>query len=677
MAGAAAANDWITPQDSSGPNDWSAPGGGAPPTPPERDWWTNQELGLYKGLTHPLDRVALGISSIPFVGDTVNAGLHAVGAPTLPEYAASHRSLIQQGQNLGYKPGAAGEFVGDVAGTAPAAFLGPFAGGVVAGGLLSDSDSVGGTVGDMLLGGIGGKAGDLAVRGLAYASRPVTRFVGNKIANWTQPLQSAARDAGQYVYGLLGEKTPQALRDAAVAAGGKPILGAEALGRPGVNALATLGRRSGTTADLLAGALTDRSAQMSDRILGDYATAAGINPAAARGDMDALLQTGRKEAGTLYDTALSAPGAVWNGDLKTLVQRPVIRKAARQAADDLRNAGIEPTTYGLDIDAEGNFLPPRVSGSPNALAAPGASGTGARGALGPTAQAWDLIKKNVAGQVERDAFGRIVPDSISRGNYNIGVANRDLTKALRDAIPGYGDALDRSGDYLSLNSAFSRGQDFIMKPGVTPAQVATTLKGLSPAELQAFRGGMANKLFDLSQNARLTPKVFDRPAIRQKLTAALGQGAADDFLSKMATEAGLLRTGGRMMPGTGSITSDVMNTTAEQDQAASSALMDAIYAGAHMAHGNVPAAGARLLSALRRFSPARANRMGEATRDEVGRLLMMHPTDLANHLDAMSGSFDPAAVARVSGAINAARVPVRAGTAALLTAPAAAQPAQQ
>lgn len=656
----------------------------APPASQSTGVIPEEALGFYQGLMHPIDRAALGLEAlankIPGVGSTINAVGSALGMPSAAQAAQAHQNYIAQKEAAGVQPGAIGEFAGNVAGTLPLAALGPVSGGAAAGALLSNSGTVGGTLEDMALGAAGGKVADLATSGAAALSKPLTRYALGKVQNWTAPLASATRDAGQYVSDLLGDRMPDVLRQSVANAGDKPILAAEALGQGGIKGLATFARRSGQTGDVLGGMLADRAAGASDRILGDYATAAGIDPAAARGDMDTLLANGRAQAGDLYSAALSQPGPIWNQALAALAKRPIIRKAALAAANDLRNGGIEPATVGLRLDSEGNpLLAGPAPSAPGGLAVvqPGSGGTFT---AGPTAQAWDLIKKNVADQVARDPFGKIIPDSINRGNFHINVANKDLTSALRDAIPGYGDALDKAGDYLSVNNAFKSGQNFIMEPNVTAAQMANQVKKLSPAELQAFKGGVANKLFDMAQNSKLTGKIFDRPLIQQKLTTALGPENATDFLNNMKIEKTMQQAGNRMMPGTGSITSDVENTTNEQDEATANALMDAFYGGAHLASGNYKAAGGSLLSAMRRFSPARANRMSEATRDEAGRLLMMSPNDLATHLEGMGSIFNQARANQVAGAVRSARLPIRSAVVSALPSigpPAAANGAQQ
>ncbi len=198
----------------------------------------------------------------------------------------------------------------------------------------------------------------------------------------------------------------------------------------------------------------------------------------------------------LYRQALSQPGGVMTPDLGNLLQRPIIRKAMGAAANDIRNGGGDPAAVGLHFDEAGN-----MTATPT-----------------PTAEAWDLTKKALGYSVERDAFGNPLPTSKSPGNYNINAANQTLSRALSDALPGYGDALKTSGDYLRLQSAFDRGQKAILNPGITADQVANHVATLSPGELNAYRAGIANKLFNMQQNGQLGRQTL--PPSRARLHSA-------------------------------------------------------------------------------------------------------------------------------------------------------------
>lgn len=493
------------------------------------------------------------------------------------------------------------------------------------------------------------------------AATGVGRSAGNlaRMATGAEMTPEAAETAARSYVGNLMQragKTPQSLREAQAAAQSKPIIAAEGLGPSGIAAAATLARRQGETPEVLGSLLRERMEGTGDRALNDFAEGAGIDPRAAQGDIDSLVKAGREKAAPLFDYALSPNQPVWNDELAQLAQRPVIRKAARMAAEDLRNAGREPTMLGIRLDSEGNpLLGPQegeegsnlaaVRGTAPTVSQPGSGGVYSRG---PTPEAWDLIRKNVGAQVERDPFGKILPDSRSRGNYNINVANRALTGALRDAIPGYGEALDASGDYLSAQKAFNDGQSMIFKSTVPAAKFASHYGSLSAPEQEAFKGGMANALYNEVQKGRLRPQRFAAPILRDKVTAALGPDAAGPFLDKMKIEAQMAKSGARMAPGVGSITSDVLNETSDQDANLRQAAVNGGYALAHLKSGNWMLGSSHLASMFRNLGLiAHDTAMAPAVRNEAGRMLMMAPEELGAYLEGHAAAPAPGRIGRL------------------------------
>lgn len=419
--------------------------------------------------------------------------------------------------------------------------------------------------------------------------------------------------ANQFLAKALAEQNanPQTIEQNAIPNRGQ--LGAEAMGPSGVSMLATLGRRPGATGEALANALVTRAAAAPSRIMDDYATAAGIQPEAAKGNIDALVDAGRTAAAPLYKAALDGTTATRTPELEALMQRPIIKKAMAAAANDLRNGGEDPGAIGLHFDEAGNMTQ----------------------RIDPTSAAWDLTKKALGQSVERDAFGNRLPDSKSPGNFRINRASGELTAALKDAIPGYGDALKQSGDYLSLQSAFDAGQKHILSASVTAKQVADHIADLTPAEVDAYKGGIANEIFNKAQNARLAPRILNTPAVQDKLSIALGSDKAKTFLTGVQQEIDLAKSGGRMMPGTGSITSDVLMNAGDQDMGAN------VIAGAHAARalghglsGNIVGAVPSTVAALRHFAPdlLKTGGMNTEVRNALGKALMLPPQDLAARL---------------------------------------------
>lgn len=399
---------------------------------------------------------------------------------------------------------------------------------------------------------------------------------------------------------------------------GKPITTAEAMGRTGVSQLGALARRSGSTGDTLGAVLAERAQGTPGRILGDFAKAANISPAHAAGNVDAMVKDLETQAEPLYKSALSDPGPVWNTDLANLAERPVVKKAIAQVGSDMLNAGQSPTTLGIAIDPDtGSFvLNPDLSTSTASY---------------PTATTWDAVKKAIGRQVERSPItGRPLPDSQSSGNYGIRTATRDLTNVLAGdgtpqnpgAIPGYRAALDKAGDYLSLQDAFDRGGKLLTNPNVNEAQFGQVYNDLDEASQHAFRAGFANKMYDMAQNGQLKPQAFRAPRIQDKLNIVLGPQNASDFLTNLGLEGNLAASGQRMAPGVNSPTFELSNAAAEQEGGPN------VLGILHALHNPLGAVGKAISAGV-------SVGTSPQVRSEMGRLLIQDPGASASELQAL------------------------------------------
>lgn len=407
---------------------------------------------------------------------------------------------------------------------------------------------------------------------------------------------------------------------------GKGMTTAEAIGRPGVSSLGALARRSGATPDLLEAQLRERAANAPSRILDDFASASGIHPDEAAGNVEALASRLQGEAKPLYDAALDNPQPVWSADLAKLAERPAIKKAIDAAGRSMLNAGHDPRAVGMAVDPDtGAFvLNSDLSQSTQSV---------------PTAATWDKVKKMVGALVQRDSVtGRVIrTGDIGIQNGDLATAARDLTQTLagdpahgvQGAIPGYRAALDKAGDYLSMQDAFERAQGAYLKPGVSAKAFAKTYGDLSEPEQKAWLAGMAAKLSDQLQAGRLTPRMLMLPHVQGKTAAVLGDEPAGEFLSRVAQEARLAATGGRMMPGAGSPTMELLNAAGEQDAGPS-------YAGLALRALRRPGA---TLGAL---YDAGQSRIGSPqVRNELGRLLMQPPEATAAEFNGWTPPLRP------------------------------------
>lgn len=339
---------------------------------------------------------------------------------------------------------------------------------------------------------------------------------------------------------------------------------------------------------------------------------------AAASERDHILETMR---GAQADAANGVKGGMWSPRLAQFLGDPIIKQGI--------NRGLE--VQRLESLAAGERFNPMeyaVTGA-NEAGEPIVSRT-------PNARLLDTAKRGLD-EIINDAkdpqTGRIAWNDRLRA---VDGVRRSLLTEMDRLNPDYANARNAAGDYLSARTAFERGQNTILNPNVTAKQVQDLLGTFSTAERDSFKGGIANKLFNQAQNARLSALLVKTPLLRQKMVAALGEDAANTFIKNVGREGDLAQSANRMMPRTNSITSDVNNAVAEQD-AGSNALNVASKfssAGANLAHGKPLAAAISAIHAAGTAFPdfMKTRGMPVDVRDEVGRLLMSSPEDMARAL---------------------------------------------
>lgn len=579
------------------------------------------------------------------VGYTAGDAFHAVMQANKERSADFHAAhpiadtSLQIGSGL-LTPGlgAAGEFIGGAKSLGGAAVRSAGVGGLIGsvagagnadGGLI---DRAKGSAAGLIAGGLVGAAAPVAVRGavglinrggaaVSEAASSASRALGRPEPVQTltpQAAQSAKDRALAYVTDMVARsgKSVDELVSHPAEAMGKPVTAAEAIGRTGQYQLQTLGKRSGTTPDALEGMLEARRLDAPNRITADISDTLGVHPEAAKGSIDTLVERGQAAAKPLYDSALSGTDPVTTPTLEKLTNRPVIQKALKSVAQQILNAGEDPMAHGLEVTGMmDNGLPQAVT------------------MKAPTAKTWDMVKKAVANQVERHPItNKPLPDSISEGNRGVTVASKDLTAALRDAIPDYGKALDTAGDYLSHQSAFERVKGAVFKTQLTHGDFAKMWTGFSPSQQEAARAAIANDFHNLAQNGRLNPRLFNTQSVRNKLTTAFGPERTNALIARIEQEA-LLAKGQRMTPGTNSTTGESAFTGDEQGSEmgliAAKGIGKALMGDGHGAARDL---GRTAIEGL--LAPVRGARtpLAQASRDEVGRLLQLKPSELAAEL---------------------------------------------
>lgn len=470
--------------------------------------------------------------------------------------------------------------------------------------------AAGGALGAGLAGGIG-VAPSLLARtgsGVAEAASRVARGFGVAPAE-AAITPRATRAAEQYVAGLVGGSGADITANPAGLLG-KPITAAEAIGPNGVSQVAALARRSGRTGLLAQDQLGARAAETQQRVVQDFADLTGVDPAGSADVIANLADRGRKAATPFYEAAYARPGAVRSPLLDSLMERPSVRRALGNAVNIAREEGRDPTTLGFVFDEAGDVLHVRE----------------------PSMQTLDYVKRGLDDVLDgyRDPTTRRL-NLDTQGRAVVGT-----TKALRDEMirlnPAYGEALQAGGDPIRLEAAFNDAPKLFAQ-AMDERTFSRRIASMGENERGAVVAGLADKLFNDAQAGRLRPRALRIPAYQNKLSALMGPENAASFMQRIDAEIAMAAQGGRMAPGSNSITGEVTQAIREQDQGVG---LFADLARNIEQSGPIGGATRTALSAVsapvagfvRGFqAPA-----GQPVRDEIGRLLLGTPDDLLSML---------------------------------------------
>jgi hypothetical protein len=728
-------------------------------------------VGLMKALPGPKPTLRpVAIPAKPLVQRSIDAGRQALATGARNAVTGAMIS----GGYAAAQPGTADERA-----TAARNALLP---GAVAG-VAAPAVAKGVTTGARLAIGAAKPVGAVTSEAVDAASRALT---GKTTTDQVQPLTEAQQAQGRTAAVKWLQRqgvTPEGLAAARTAAGGKPITTAEAIGPSGISQATGLARRAGTTPATAEATMAARAGDRSARILNDIHETTGVDPVAAQGDINAIVQNGQAAAGPLYDAIRNDPTPIWSPQLEALSKRPKTAEAIQTAISQMRSEGRDPHALGLtfmedpesaardipvDLDAaapasaprgparapsqglsvlryiaknggitddrgemsardaqtwhvgkpfmpklignggsaddwgvklqEAGYLPPgdrpserdvyglvdrELSGNPvhpiysqqpdaaamdrflnrNAFGERAAWEANHGGDVPspeqyqgssqpttspvdmkqPTAETWDLVKRALQRNVERHPLtGAPLPDSVSAGNHAVNTEATALTAELRKVIPGYGDALDTAGDYLSAKGAYDRAKGVLFSPSKDPRDFASYFQGLSPAEQNATRASLANDIFSKVNNGQLRPGSFAVPAVQQKLATVFGPDAASALVDRMSTEAKMSAASARMTPNLNSVTPDVMGAEADRSN-----LDSAIHLGgaAVNALSGRPVAAARgVARAAVPFIAAARQPVDMASRNALGDILYQSPQatiDLMRSLDTSPNAFAP------------------------------------
>lgn len=250
------------------------------------------------------------------------------------------------------------------------------------------------------------------------------------------------------------------------------------------------------------------------------------------------------------DIANNTPGAIWSPRVQMFLDDPVMKQGLRKGLEVQRLEALaegrkfSPTEFGVTgFDEAGD---PIISTVPNMRLLD----SGKRGL--------DEILKEA-----KDATtGRINWTDRLRAIDNV---RRSYIGELDNLNPRYKAARDQAGDYLSAVQAFDDGGKMLLNGKLTEKQFAEHIERLSPADREAFKGGIANHVFDMAQNGKLAPKAFGTPRVRSKLASVFGEEQADRLIGALSTENRMTAFARKRSPGSESPTAEYSAEFAEMD----------------------------------------------------------------------------------------------------------------
>lgn len=317
-------------------------------------------------------------------------------------------------------PGSIAARVANVAVPAAGALIGGEIGGAIGG---ETGEDIGGVAGGI----IGGLGSGLRFRTAPADVDPVALQAA--LDNAPMPEGVNPRDyqkAVAYV-ARLAEGAGKSPEDIA-AVSGRGVTAAEAIGRPAQSGLGALAIREGQTGPAFEARIAERQIGRPERLLSDVAEAGQVDPEFARGDIEAMVKAGQKNAAPLY-RAYEAEAPATSPRLEDLLRRPTIREAWSEAQRMARNAGDDPYALGL-VDMETPGAWDRMA-PPDAPMGPAAVPRGLQG--GKPSQGPSLAKFIADGGGVKDATGELSAmdmDAFHRG------------KAFQRKLVGDGDSLD-------------------------------------------------------------------------------------------------------------------------------------------------------------------------------------------------------------------------------------------
>lgn len=486
--------------------------------------------------------------------------------------------------------------------------------------------------------------------GVSEATARVGRGLGREAPEQAVTPQ-ATDSAMDYVKGLLRQSGRDLSADP-VSALGKPITAAEAMGRTGISQMTALSRRSGQAGDMAVDVLGTRAVEQSSRVLDDLARASGREPGAAEDAISTLARESRDRAAPLYEAAYQIQN-VDSPALRDLMTRPSVRTAMNKAAKIAADEGRDPAELGMVTRAVGTD----EAGLPILEVAEITT---------PSMQTWDYVKRGMDDVLEayRDPTTRRMNlDTGGRAaETNRQALRAELTNADQPWGEAYKAALSAGGDAPRVEAAFREGPS-LFSSRVNERTFRSRVQGMNETERSATLSGIVDDLYNKARTGRVNIRQLRTPAVREKLSLLMGPEKTDDFLTRLGAEADMARSGARMAPGTNSVTAEALEAMREMDQGVSwaSRFSDKVDDGQGLLRAAVETGADALMSPVAGFIRGVQSPANQPVRDEIARLLLMNPDDLAKLLAQRPTRVRPSNPAAATGGLLSAPVAQSAG----------------
>lgn len=246
--------------------------------------------------------------------------------------------------------------------------------------------------------------------------------------------------------------------------------------------------------------LSARQAAQGNRIADQARSLSGVNRSADAA-IDETIAQRAAESAPLY-AAAHAEDVPWSPALESLMTRPAMQTAYRDAERRAANQGRKFDGQFMDIAADGTVTARAV----------------------PKTGDLDVIKQNLDGQIE----SLMASGSRSEARDIIGIRN-ELLGVMDASAPTYAKARAVFAGHSQYKDAVERGAE-ILKPSVSPERWASEFSRLNASEQEAVRIGAVSSLIGkIGNDAAGMPditKYLRSPNGRAKIAAILPDDAA-------------------------------------------------------------------------------------------------------------------------------------------------------